>query len=206
MKKTITFLLLFTVGACYAQFSGKITYKDSYESKIPHVSSEAFEQFIGAKRELYLQGLFYKNVHYGEVTSILLYRGNVNRLYMYNISADTIFVIDARNDSLSTVSQYLLEDSDEVILGMKCKKLTITSELGTSIYFFNTRYPINPNDFKNHKFNFWNFYTSVAKAIPLKIIFESKDINFTSTAIEIEQKKLPNGVFAVPNGYLKNKF
>lgn len=206
MKQLLILYMFMTIGSCYAQFSGKVTYKDSYESKMSNVSSSAFENFMGTKREFYLQGAFYKDIHYGEFESVMLYCGDVNRLYSYNIGADTIFWMDALGDTLSKISNFKIEESNERILGLKCKKLTIHSRLGTSIYFFSDLYPINPTDFKSHNLNFWNFYTANCKAIPLKIIYENKDIILTSTAISIDQGKLDSELFKIPQGHLEKKF
>lgn len=145
------FLVAYSLNA-QIQFSGKITYRDSYQSKNPNISSSDFERFMGSKREFYLQGSFYKDVYYGELESVMLYRGDVNKLYSHNVGADTIFWMDALRDTLSKVSEIKIEDSNEIVLGLKCKKLRVRSELGTSIYFFSDRYFVNPTDFKNHHF------------------------------------------------------
>jgi hypothetical protein len=75
--KTLLALVVVLPMNVWAQFSGKVTYQDSYVSKNPTISSSEFEKFIGTKRELYIQGPFYKVVHYGDVKSGMLYRGDV---------------------------------------------------------------------------------------------------------------------------------
>jgi hypothetical protein len=205
MARVLFFLVVYSLNA-QAQFSGKITYQDSYQSKNPNISNSDFEKFMGTKREFYLQGAFYKDVHHGEVESVMLYRGDLNKLYTYNAGADTIFWMDALKDTLSTVLEIKMEDSNEIILGLKCKKLTVKSQLGTSIYFFSDRYLINPVDFKNHHLNFWNLYTSKCRSVPLKIVYEGQEIILTSTAIKVDQMKLEDDVFKIPSGYLKKRF
>lgn len=205
IRSLLYFLFTFSLSA-QAQFFGKVTYQDNYKSKNPNISSSDFEKFTGSKREFYLQGAFYKDVHYGELESVMLYRGDSNRIYSYNVGADTIFWMNALDDTLSKVLDFKIEDSDEVVLGLKCKKLTIKSQLGTSIYFFSDHYLINPADFKNHRLNFWNFYTSKCKSVPLKIIYEGEEITLTSIAIKVDQVKLKADVFKTPFGYLKKRF
>jgi hypothetical protein len=206
MARVLLFFLVAYSLDAQAQFSGKVTYQDSYQSKNPNISSSDFEKFMGTKREFYLHGAFYKDVHHGELESVMLYRGDANKLYNYNVGADTIFWMDASGDTLSKVFEIKIEDSNEIVLGQKCKKLTIKSELGTSIYFFSDRLLINPADFKNHHLNFWNLYTSKCKSIPLKIVYEGEEIILTSTAIKIDQMKLEDDVFKIPSGYLKKRF
>jgi len=202
----LLFLLLTLSINAQSQFTGKVTYQDSYKSKDPNISGSDFEKFMGSKREFYLQGAFYKDVHYGELNSVMLYRGDSNKIYNYNVSADTIFWMDAAKDTLSKILDFKIGDSNEVILGLKCKKLTIKSQLGSFIYFFNDRYVINPADFTNHHLNFWDFYTSKCKSVPLKIIYEGVDIVLTSTAVKVDQAELDGDTFKIPSGYLKKRF
>ncbi len=207
MKESFVFVLVLLAPVnTKAQFSGRITYEDSYRSKTPRISGSDFEKFAGTKREFYIQGPFYKTVHNGELKSVMLYRGDENKIYRYNEVPDTIIWMDASRDTLSRISEPTVENSSEVILGLKCKKITVKSKLGTTTYFFSNTYSINPNDFKNHHLEYWDFYTSTAKSVPLKIIFEGEEIGFTSTAVKVESMKLETSVFKIPPGYLKKRF
>ena len=58
---------------------------------------------MGSKREFYLQGAFYKDVHYGELESVMLYRGDANKIYSYNVGADTIFGSNVSGHSLKSI-------------------------------------------------------------------------------------------------------
>lgn len=206
MNSLITLCLYFIISTAYGQFAGIVTYKDVYISKNPDISGTAFEKFIGTKRELHIQGAFYKTVHYGESKSIIIYRGDENKAYRFKEGADTIFLIDASLDTLSKIGNPKVEESDEVILGLKCKRLIIKSQLGTTTYYFNERYLISPSDFKNHRLESWDFYTAMAKSVPLKIVFDGEEIGFTSTAIKVEPEKLSDETFRIAKGYLKKLF
>jgi hypothetical protein len=200
------YYLLISLDSDAQFFSGKITYADSFKSKTPDISSEDLEKYIGAKRELYIQNSFYKDVHSGELKSVMIYRGESNRLYDYSLVSDTVYWVNALSDTLSKISYSKIDDSNEIILGLKCKKITIESELGSTIYFFNENYPINPNEFSDHNLNFWNFYTLKTKSIPLKVIFENDKVILTSIAVKIEEIELADSVFTIPRGILKKRF
>jgi hypothetical protein len=205
MRILLAFLIIAQIKV-HAQFSGKVTYQEAYRSKTPSIPVAAFEKFVGTKREFYTQGAFYKSVHSGELKSVIMYRGDVNKAYRFNEGADTIFWLDASRDTLSRVSNPKVEDSNEIILGLKCKKITIKSQVGTTTYYFNSTYSIDPADFKNHHVEYWDFYTATTKSVPLKIIFEGTEMGFTSTAVKIEPMKLTDDIFKVPPGYLKKLF
>jgi hypothetical protein len=207
MKKLFAFaIILFLLENAKAQFSGRVLYEESYNSKTAEISVSDLEKFIGTKRELYIKGPFYKHVHNGVFKSVMLYRGDENKLYRFNEGADTILWMDASRDTLSKISATKIESSKEVILGLKCKKIEVKTPLGTTTYYFNDAYGINPQDFENHRIEYWDFYTSVARAIPLKIVFEGKEISLVSTAIKIDSMKFDSKTFDVPLGYLKKLF
>jgi len=199
-------LILFLALNVKGQFSGKVIYHDSYKSKNPAISSSDFEKFVGTERVLFMQDSFYKNVHTGEFKSIMLYRGDENKLYRFNEGADTIFWMDALRDTLTKVSESKVERSDEIILGLKCKRIKIVTQLGITTYYFSDSYRIDPRNFKNHHLESWDFYASRARAIPLKIVFESEEMDFVSTAIKVEPIRLNKNIFDVPPGYLKKLF
>jgi len=206
MKILATFYLVLIVGIVHAQFTGKVIYQDSYQSKNPAISSSDFERFVGTKREWFIQDSFYKSLRNGKFKSTMLYRGDENRLYKFNAGADTILWMDASRDTLTNSSEVKVESSNEIILGLKCKKIKIVTQLGITTYYFSDAYRMNPRNFMNHHLESWDFYTSMAKAIPLKIVFESKEMNFVSTAIKVEPMRLSKSIFDVPQGYLKKVF
>lgn len=118
----IFFIVILPINVYAQLFSGVVTYKDSYTSKNNNISSSDLENFIGSKRELYLSGSFYKIIRYGEVKSTMLYRQDENRVYNFKDGMDTIFWMNTPGDTLSKVLSCKMEDSDEIVLGLKCKK------------------------------------------------------------------------------------
>jgi hypothetical protein len=200
------FFAAVSAACCNAQFSGKITYQDAYISKSPNVSSDNLEKLIGTKRELYIQDANYESIYWGETKSTMLYRGDENKLYRFNNGADTIFWIDASRDTLFNHAEYKLSNSDETVLGLVCKKLTIRSKLGVTTYYFNSVYSIDPLRFRQHHFDGWDLYTAYAKSVPLKIVFEGELASSVSTAVKIEPAKLDSIIFKCPPGILRKMF
>lgn len=176
---------------------------DSYESKHPDISAATLEKLLGTTREFFIDNQFYKSIYYGEIKTTVLYRGDVNKIFRFKDDNDTIYWIDAAIDTLSIVSESRLEETEDTILGLKCQKLTVVTNTGIVTYYFNNEYALLPRAFSRHRLECWDFYTATAKALPLKIVFETPEMTVTSTATKIERMKLPIETFKIPNGHLK---
>ncbi len=129
--------------------------------------------------------------------------GDENRIYFFKNNPDRIVWCDASLRKFEKTSFTAVERTDEVILGHKCKKVTLRSESSTVTYYFSDAYPLDPRGFAQHFFDSWNLYTSLAKAVPLKVVLEVRGMKLTSTAIRMESKPIDRSVFEVPKGILK---
>lgn len=187
----------------FSQFTGEVFYKEVYESKIPGINNQDFQRYTGDSRRLYIGNGSYKNENNSLSISRWIYRGSENKLYFFRNNSDTIVWCDASLRKFEKTSFTPIEKTDEVILGHKCKKVTLRSESSTVTYYFSDAYPLDPRGYAQHFFESWNLYTSLAKAVPLKIILENKDMKLTSTAVRIESKSIDWSVFEVPKGILK---
>jgi hypothetical protein len=189
-----------------AQFVGVITYNESYKSKDPLISSDDFTKMMGSVRKLYIKGSNYRNVFDGNPGTVLLYRGDRQKIYRFEQNADTVFWMNALSDTLSKIITYKIEDTNETIMHLTVQKLTIKSEMGLTTYFYSGKYGINPADFTRHNLNFWNFYTLKSRAVPLKIVIENDRIIMTSTAVKIESLDLDQIIFDIPFKPLRKLF
>jgi len=196
------FLILLTLNA-FSQFTGEVVYREAYEIKIPGISSADFQKHAGDTRHLYIQNGFYKNENNSPSFNQWIYRGDENRIYFIEKNSDTIKWYDASVRKYEKTSFTQVEKTDEVILGKKCKKLTLKSNVSTVTYYFSNDYPLDSKVYARHFFESWNLYTSLAEAIPLKVVLETKEMKATSTAIRIEPKIIPKSVFEVPKRVLK---
>lgn len=193
-----TLLLGFTASA---QFKGTVTYLNTYQSKIEGASDAQLESYFGKKRFFYIQDDFYKSITHGEKETLELYRGDTNRTYYKEEGNDTVYWVNAINEYVKVID-YAVEPSSETVLGVKCKKLTVKTSIGDFIYYFSEKkYPIAPASYKDHNYSHWGLYTSIAKAVPLKIIYDYKGLaTVISTAVEIKEGALDSSVFKVPEG------
>lgn len=199
MKVYYLFLILFiSLNLRSQNFQGKITYTNTFESKIKNMTPEKFARFIGSKQEYFIMEGDYLILSNGELSNVMLYQNKINKIYIKNIYNDTITCFDASIEKTKVVD-FKIVDSEEKILNQTCKKITIQLENGTNyIHYFTIKYKLNSTLFKGHSFNHWYFYLDKTNAIPLKTIIENKQFKMTSTAIEINEIRLNDSKFLLP--------
>lgn len=199
MKIYYTFLILFSLLNLRSQnFQGKITYTNTFESKIKNMTPEKFAQFIGSKQEYFIKEGDYLILSNGEISNVMLYQNKKNKIYTKNIYNDTIICFDASIEKTKVI-EFKIVDSEEKILNQTCKKITMQLENGTSyVHYFAVKYKLNSTLFKGHGFNHWYFYLEKTNALPLKTIMENKQFKMISTAIEIKELKLSDSKFILP--------
>src|SRR5437016_1645658 len=107
MNKILVLLItiLIAVSVSGQNFEGKITYSNSYKSKLPNLKDEQFTSMMGNKEEFYIKGGNYKSVVNGTFDQWQLYINKENKLYSKLSTSDTIFWNSGtqNDDSIITV-------------------------------------------------------------------------------------------------------
>lgn len=206
MKYTLLIAILncFIVHSLKAQFIGTVEYRNFYVSKTEGLSSTELKNLLGKKRVFYIDGSYYKAITYGEHESQELYRSEDNKVYYKESTIDSVYWVDASNKYVE-IESYKICSSEKTVLGVKCDKLTIHTNLGTVIYYYSNRFPIDPAAFEKHHYGYWDLYTSLAKAVPLKIVYEFEDFTLTTVAIRINEEAIEPKNFDIPKGPLIKK-
>ncbi len=199
MKKNSLFLLLFVfTSLSFAQnFEGKITYKNVYDSKNPQVTDHQWDVMMGTKQEYYYKNGNYKSVVNGTLIQWQLYLQNKNKIYTKMVNSDTAFATDAsiKNDS---VLSYTINKRFTAVLGHTCDELVLTCTTGIQKYYFSEHCKIDALLFQKHLYGNWYEYLKLSNALPLMMIIQNQQYELTSTAIEIEEKKLNISIFEEP--------
>lgn len=200
-KCTLTTLILLWVFSSKLEaqyFEGKLTYSQSYESKLPNVTSEQFNIMMGNTSEYYIKGQNYKTVMNGTVSEFQLYSPSENRLYNKVSVTDTLLWNDASSNPYKVI-EYSIAKSNERILGYKCKVLEVVTESGKTIYYFSKKLKINPELYTNHHFGNWALFTSQTKSLPLKVIIDNTQFRSVGVVTKIEEMELMAEFFKLPN-------
>lgn len=199
MKTLKVLLLLLTISSLtFGQnFEGKITYKNSYKSKMQGVTDEQFTSMMGTTQEYWIKDGNYKATLNGSMVSWMLYVNKDNKLYSKMANSAIVYWNDASQNTNEVVKAEINKDVI-TILGYKCDELVITGKNGTEKYYFNGSLKIDANLFKNHKYGNWNEFTSRTNAIPLKMIVETPQFTIESVATEVKAVALEEQFFQLP--------
>ena len=95
------------------------------------------------------------------------------------------------------ISLEKIEETAEV-LGVACQAIKIDSKMGETTYYFSKKYKLDAEKFSGHKYGFWEDYLKETGALPMKWVMKSPFSYMISTVTKIEEKELPDDVFALP--------
>lgn len=203
MKKIFLFscLIIFLAScATTSPFQGRIVYKYQYLDKSgKNVSDQMKEMDI--EQRYYINPANYKSYNQnGELTQ--LYNSKSNK-YFYSVGME----LESIDASTPSPKNFMAQDKkgEEKILDHQCKKLLVSSESGSVLYYYDKAVKVNPAPFIKHRFGNWSQYLSKTKgALPLKFILTNKEGSLVATAIEIKSMTLLDEEFEVQRALRKN--
>jgi hypothetical protein len=198
MKKILTIALTFlTVTAFSQSFEGKITYQNTYKSKIPNVSDEQLTTMMGSNQDYLIKGGDYKSITNGTMLLWQLYLNADNKLYSKMPDSDVILWNDGTQYNDTVLSVELNKDAAE-ILGYRCDELILTCQSGIQKYYFNSKLGVDVSLYTKHLYGNWYDYLKLAKALPLKSVVDTEQFSFTSLATEVKAMKIDDGELKLP--------
>lgn len=191
-------LLIIIVTHSFAQdFEGKVTYKNTYKSKIANMTDEQFASMMGTSQEYLFKEGNYKSSTNGTFLQWQLYINKDNKLYNKMSNSSTILWNDGAVNSDEIINS-VINKNVIVILGHQCDELVLTCKSGIQKYYFNSKLKVDPKLFENHKFGNWNEVISKSNSIPLKITIDNQQFSIESLATEIQPMKLESSLFELP--------
>lgn len=198
MKHLLTILMTVISVTVFGQtFEGKITYQNSYISKLPNVQDQQFNSMMGTTQEYIIKGGDYKSSSNGTLVQWQLYINKDNKLYNKMSNSETIFWNDGITNPDSIISVVINKGVTE-ILGYKCDEVVLTCKSGVQKYYFNQKIAVDISLFKNHLYGNWYDFLKVSKSLPLKSIIETQQFTLVSEATDIKEMKLDDKEFRLP--------
>ena len=199
MKKILTIALtILTVVTVFGQtFEGKITYQNSFKSKLPNMKDEQFNSMMGTKMDYFIKGGEYKSVTNGTFSQWQLYISKDNKLYSKMSNSETILWNDGSVNTDSIIKIQLNKGVTEII-GYKCDELILTCKSGTQKYYFNSTLTVDTKLFSNHLYGNWYDYLKQSNSIPLKMTIDNRQFIMESVATEVKTMKLDDKEFKLP--------
>jgi hypothetical protein len=191
--------ILTTVSVNAQTFEGKIVYQNSYTSKLAQLTDAQFNAMMGTTQEYFIKAGNYKSVTNGTYLQMQLYIQADNKLYNKLATSDTVYWMDGKKDNDPIIRYEILKDEQEV-LGVKCNVIVVESKSGKTTYYFNSKYAVDPNLYRDHKFGNWSFLMEKTKSLPLKFVVDNAQFKLVSVAIEAKEEKLDPTLFKLPSG------
>ena len=194
-----------TTRTVFAQsFEGKITYQNSFKSKLPNLKDEQLNSMMGTKQDYYIKGGNYKSATNGTLSQWQIYINKDNKIYSKMSNSETILWTDGSvNDD--TILNVKLNKGATEILGYKCDELILTCKSGVQKYYFNSKLGVDTKLYVNHKYGNWYDYLKQANAVPLKMIFANQQFTMESVATEVKPMKLDDKEFQLPENVVTGK-
>lgn len=212
MTKTIKFqliIILFCITNSYAQdyFEGVVNYKISYESLNENIPVNFFETQIGTSMTAYVKEDRYTMIYHGKgelgwmKTIVRLDEGYTYTEYEKN---DTI-IKEKFGSQKETLIEFKRNKKDKkIILDEPCESITLSHKSNDpdeyfsethGKYYFNPKYKLNANLYKNYTDEFWNLYVEESEAISLRNEMELRPLlkaiqEAESISREIVSKKI----------------
>ncbi len=178
-------------------FEGKVYYDFMMKDKSGEMPEEAMKMMFGDEQVYTQKDNKYKNEFGGQMNMKQYYLGG-DSMFVEMLGIEGLMWNDARENTNELISIDITENAAKV-MGINCDLLTIKSKEGTDQYFYSKDYPMNPKDYKNHKYEFWDIYVEKAKAVPLKVIADSDEFYIEATATKIEPMNIDDSEFELPN-------
>lgn len=160
-------------------FEGDIEFSITYESINPNISEEFLESILGDKMIGIVKHDKYKTIKpssAGFSGRSIYYFLDENTGYIDYDDKDTIFKF-----KLDESPGYLIEMKEEnkdkkEILGQKCPSILIDYVPNdqsnftriTGRYYYDSRFKLDPEKYKNHKESFWNLYVEKSGSISVR--------------------------------------
>lgn len=198
MKKLLTIAMTVLTAAVFGQtFQGKITYQNSYISKLPNLTSEQFTTMMGSTQNYIIKGGDYKSSANGTMFQWQLYINKDNKLYNKMSNSETIFWNEGAKNSDEILKTEINKGVTEII-GYQCDEVILTCKSGIQKYYFNSKIGVDASLFTGHSFGNWYEYLKISKALPLKMIIDNAQFTVTSIATEVKETKLDDQEFQLP--------
>ena len=200
MKLKLNIFILisfFSIPGIAQDFEGKLTYQNTYKSKIPNVTDEMLTQMMGASFEYSLKNGNYRINSNGTGLQWQLYRHADNRIYTKFSNSPSILWNDGATNPDEVLKSELNKAVVEV-LGHMCDELILTCKSGTQKYYFNSKFKIDPKTFEKHKFGNLAEYVAKTGAVPLKMFIDNVQFTLETVAASIEKQKIDEGIFELP--------
>jgi len=206
----LTFFLFTTIFSIGQNFEGTLIYNNSIEL------SEKFIEKTGMTVDKMKQSnSFYEQMKITYKDSNYLIEPTVGKIkIIYNPERNEILTIDKKLDLVSAIltdvdleskkngdlPKIEIQDTDEIILSKKCKKVVVTWKMGTYEYYYNSEFlKMDSTLYSNHVYDMWSEFLKTSNSLPLKIVKKTNGLmTFTMILVEVKEYSVNDKKFKLP--------
>lgn len=183
-------------------FEGKITFQVIMQTTADMKKYKSLKEVFGdTVIYTFSKGRYAMEYIDGKVEYIKYLRDN--NQYRKMAWLDTLYFQDAGLET-STLYSVLEEKTDFKVLGRKLKMVSIITDNFKKFYYYDPNMHMNPEYFKKHVFGYENKYYEIAKAPYLYAEIEYDDLKIILKPLSIEEKKIEDKFFKLPNYIIKS--
>ena len=183
-------------------FEGRITYQVIIQTTADKKKYEPLKGVFGDTLICtYSKGRYAMQYTNGKIEYIKYLRDN--NQYRKMIRLDTLYFQNTGIEN-STLYSVLEEPTDFEVLGRKLKMVSVITDQYKKYYYYDPNMYMNPEYFKNHTYGYENKYYQKAKAPYLYAEIEYDDLKVILKPISIEEMKIDDKFFLLPNYIIKS--
>ncbi|MDT0539075.1 hypothetical protein [Croceitalea sp. P059] len=204
----LAFFILSFLSYSQEYFEGKIHYTIEYETINKNIPDGYLETQMGDSFNAFVKEDKYIMVHNG--TGELGAMKTIIRLdegfsYVIYENSDTIYKSPLNLEKNKLLILKKVTNEKKEVLGEMCDYVSIDYEnndpnsffkVVRGKHFFNPKYKLNPEKYKNHTSGFWNQFVDLSQSICIRNEHEYEGLfKSVSYATEIKQENIPEAMF-----------
>lgn len=214
MKKYLLSILLILTTSLNIQsqeyFEGEVHFKTTYETLVESVPNELLIKEFGDSLVGYVQENRYimkSNTRgaSGEQTFLMLMDQNL--VYFVQEKSDTIYRYPINQVKEELLEVHKIKDETKIILGDACPAIVLNTKnvdpknpftVTLGKYYYNPKYKLNKEAYKNHKSGHWNAFVNESGAISVRNEVRHEPIyKSVMEAYLILPKEIPDELFNI---------
>ncbi|NUY82734.1 hypothetical protein HUK80_17660 [Flavobacterium sp. MAH-1] len=197
MKIAIFIIVNLVLMPCFGQqFEGIIVFQNSYQSKIKNQSNEHLAQLFGSTHTYQIKNERYKLSSNGELLQWQIYQPQENKLFTKLAVGDKLGIIELDKET-EKVKSVQVNRKAVKILDYLCDEFVVQCKSSVQKYFIDSSLNINPEIFKNSKFNYQLAFLLKNQILPIKMVIEDGISICESIAIELKGETIDEKIFDV---------
>jgi hypothetical protein len=186
---TTLLLVLWLITSCNnpKYFTGIIEYQYTYESSV--LNEDSLAKIKPFKSAFQYDNNNYQSRFFALDTTTYYYSGQLGKC-ISQINSANKFECEDYSISTDSVLSYKEYDSNEKVLGQKCKIIEWQGTYFYNVFYVSIEKQIAPNTYKNHVAYKWKFYGEKAKGgLILKSEHRFKNYTMKGIAVSIKEEK-----------------